>query len=222
MKTKAIVFDFDGTLTKPHRLANSWARVWDRINCNDIDDMLYSQFRNGEISYSKWFQLCYDCFKEHGVNKTHFIEIANEIELVDFLEEYFQILNDNGVKIYILSGGVGNIIDIKISPIKKYITSVEADMFLMDENGYLNGAKLSESKIETKSHFVRCLMEKLGIGKDELVFIGNGANDEEVYTTGVKTICINPDSNAHPENTTFWSKTLYDCKDIRKTLEFID
>ncbi len=30
MKTKAIIFDFDGTLTKPHRLPNSWARVWDR------------------------------------------------------------------------------------------------------------------------------------------------------------------------------------------------
>lgn len=222
MKTKAIIFDFDGTLTKPHRLPNSWARVWDRIGCKDIDDLYYGQYLNGEISYTKWLDLCYDCFKENKVNEKDFFEISNEIELVDNLEEYFKYLNGQNIKIYILSGGVGNIIEEKTAPLKKYITSIEADKFLIDEKGYLCGVQASESRIETKSHFVKSLMANLGLNHDEVVFVGNGANDEEVYTSGVKTICVNPDKNAHPNNKIFWTEYLEDCLDIMKTLNFIE
>lgn len=222
MKTKAVVFDFDGTLTKPHRLSNSWARVWDRIGCNDIDDVLYGRFNRGEITYEEWFYLCYDCFKEHKVNMQHFVDIADEIELLDHMEEYFKTLNNSGVKIYVLSGGVGNIVDIKLQSVNKYITSIEADRFVLDEGGDLCGATLSDSRLEKKSFFVNKLMKTLGINRDEVVFIGNGCNDEEVYTTGVKTICINPDNNAHPDNRMFWTISLGKCDDIRKTLEFID
>ena len=131
-------------------------------------------------------------------------------------------MNENNIKIYILSGGVGNIIEEKTAQLKKYITSIEADKFLIDEDGYLCGVEASESRIETKSHFVRSLMESLGLNCDEVVFVGNGANDEEVYTSGVKTICINPDDNAHPTNKTFWTEYLEDSLDIMKTLNFIE
>lgn len=222
MKTKAIIFDFDGTLTKKHKLPNSWARVWARINCQSKDEMYYKQYMNGEIDYSEWFKLCYECFKEENVNERDFVEISNEIELIDNLEDYLKFLNEQGIKLYILSGGIGNIIEKKIGHLKKYITSIEADMFLIDENGLLCGISPTQSKVYTKSHFVKHIMSELDIAKDEVVFIGNGLNDEDVYTSGVKTICLNPDCDAHPENKTFWTETIVDCEDIMQTLKFID
>lgn len=222
MKTKAIIFDFDGTLTKPHRLPNSWARVWDRIECNHIDEILYGRYKNKEITYEEWFRLCFECFKEHGVSQDDFVAIANEIELVDFLDEYFEHLHQNGVKIFILSGGVGNIIEYKIDHLKKYITSLQADMFKLDEFGKLSTINESVCKVEIKSDFVNSIMESLNLNKDEVVFVGNGLNDEEVCKTGVKTICINPDKDAHPEDRKIWTEAICDCKDIRETLNFID
>lgn len=222
MSTKAVIFDFDGTLTKPHRLPNSWARVWDRINCNHIDEVYYNQYKRGEITYKEWFKLCFACFKEHGVSMDDFVAIADEIELVDFIEEYFEYLFQNDVKIFILSGGVGNIIEYKMSHLKKYITSLQADMFKLDEFGKLSSIDESTSKVGEKSTYVNSIMDSLKLNKDEVVFIGNGANDEEVYLTGVKTICVNPDSDAHPENRTFWTEVILKCEDIRETLNFID
>lgn len=222
MKTKAVIFDFDGTLTKPHRLPNSWARIWDRIDCNDIDQKYYWQYKNGEITYEEWFTLCFECFKEKGVSASDFIAIASEIELIDYIEEYFKFLSDNHIKIYILSGGVGNIIEYKVSHLRKYITSLQADTFLLDENGNLCEVDNSACKVGNKEKFVNAIMDEFGLDKDEVVFIGNGSNDECVCKTGVKTICINPDSDVHAEDRKIWTATIYNCKDIRETLKFID
>ena len=221
MKTKAVIFDFDGTLTKPHKLPNSWARVWSKIDCLDEDEKYYSQFRNGEITYREWLYLCYECYKRENVCAKLFEDVAEEIELVDYIEEFFKTLYDSNIKIYILSGGVGNIIDSKLAGLKKYITSIEADTFLLDEAGKLCGVKESPSRLETKSYFVKSLLKDLNLNENEVVFVGNGCNDEEVYKAKVKTICVNPDKNAHPDNRTFWTYDMSDCKDIREILKFI-
>lgn len=222
MKTKIVVFDFDGTLTKPHKLSNSWARVWNKINCLDKDEFYYKQYVSGQINYKQWLELCFECFKEQNVLEKDFIDIAKEIELVDYIEDYLKFLSQNGIKIFILSGGIGNIIDYKIDNLKKYITSIEADMFLIGQQGNLVGVKECETSVETKSQFILSLMSKYGLDKQEIVFVGNGLNDEEVYKSGVKTICVNPDEDAHPENPIFWTHAIKNCNDIRQTLEFID
>lgn len=44
MKTKLIIFDFDGTLSKPSKLPNSWARVWNKIGREKDDEILYEKY----------------------------------------------------------------------------------------------------------------------------------------------------------------------------------
>ena len=49
---KAIIFDFDGTLTKKSN--EIWRRIWGVLDALDIDDGLYDKFNNGEITYEEW------------------------------------------------------------------------------------------------------------------------------------------------------------------------
>lgn len=54
IKTKLIVFDFDGTLSKPNALPNSWARIWAKIGRTKDDETLYQMYKNKELSYTEW------------------------------------------------------------------------------------------------------------------------------------------------------------------------
>ena len=54
MKTKLVVFDFDGTLSKPNALPNSWARIWAKIGRTKDDETLYQMYKNKELSYTEW------------------------------------------------------------------------------------------------------------------------------------------------------------------------
>lgn len=222
MKTKAIIFDFDGTLTKPHKFPNSWARLWHKIGCQEEDDILYGKFNNKEITYDEWLEECLKIFRRERVCKKDFQEISKDTSLVDFFDEYMHTLANNNVSVYVLSGGIGNVIECKLENYKKQIKEIICDKFKLDEHEIVCGYESIPQSLAKKSKVVYSILEKDKLSKDEVVFIGNGANDEEVYLTGVKTICVNPDCNAHPENKTFWKEYIKDCNDIRKTLNFID
>ena len=49
-KTKLVIFDFDGTLTKPHKLDNSWTRIWNKIGLTSEEERLYyNAFKKGKL-----------------------------------------------------------------------------------------------------------------------------------------------------------------------------
>ena len=71
MKTKLIIFDFDGTLSKPNKLPNSWARIWDKIGRADDDNRLYKEYVNGIIDYNTWADEVLKIYREETVSYTH-------------------------------------------------------------------------------------------------------------------------------------------------------
>lgn len=44
------MFDFDGTLSKPNALPNSWARIWAKIGRTKDDETLYQMYKNKELA----------------------------------------------------------------------------------------------------------------------------------------------------------------------------
>ena len=60
-----------------------------------------------------------------------------------------------------------------------------------------------------------------GIYKAEnIYFIGNSDNDEWAYTTGCKTICINPDKT-DGNNVKVWHKTIDKLENLTQILPLI-
>lgn len=220
MKTKLIIFDFDGTLSKPSKLPNSWARVWNKIGREKDDEILYGKYCKGEFDYNQWAKEVIKVYRDAGVSKNLLKEISKDTSLLDNAEEVFRFLYENDIKIIILSGGIKNIIDEVLGECKKYIYKIEAQELLFDENGKLFDITVLEHHIEDKSQYVDIVMKNLRLNPNQVLFFGNGKNDEDVYKTGIKTICINPD-DAHFDNKLFWNETIKHTDDLKSILSFI-
>ncbi len=220
-KTKLVIFDFDGTLSKPDKINNTWARIWNKIDMLDEDDRLFELYKNKEITYLQWVDEIVKIFRNNNVTNAMFTSLANEIELLDNCEKVFKIFYEKGIKICILSGGVKNIIEEKVKNFSKYITKIEAESLTLDENGVVNGAKLSDSNIEDKSHFILKQIKEYDLKKEEVVFVGNSYNDEEAYKSGATTICINPVETDYT-NKTIWTYYIEQTNDLSTILPFIN
>ena len=48
MKTKVVIFDFDGTLTISN--SSTWARIWNKVNDPETDYKLYKMY----AGWSRW------------------------------------------------------------------------------------------------------------------------------------------------------------------------
>lgn len=220
MTTKAVIFDFDGTLSLPNELPNSWRRVWAKIGKTDLDDKYYESYSKGELSYPEWTDKVIACFIENGVNDDILKEIALETKRIGNIEKVFKILKDNDVEVYVLSGGIKNIINHILEDIAGCITKIEAQEFLFDESGRLTGITRLDHSVEFKDEFIINLMKKKGLQPEEVVFFGNGKNDETVYRSGVRTICINPD-DAHYNDRRLWSDVILSTDDLFDIMPYL-
>ncbi len=138
-KMKAIVFDFDGTLTKSKKGSNCWYKIWEYIDDLAYDEMLYNMFKKKLIDNDKWFEMIVKRYKEKDVKEAYLEDIANSIELLPGTYQTLKQLHNNGVKIFVLSGGVRQIIEgvLNREKVNKYITSIEAYDLIFEKNGKL-------------------------------------------------------------------------------------
>lgn len=79
---------------------------------------------------------------------------------------------------------------------------------IFDDEGIISHIKGTNYDFEGKAKFIKEFKEKTHSQNGDLVFVGNGDNDEWAHLSGCKTICINPD-NADYSNKTKW----HICKD---------
>lgn len=221
LKTKAVIFDFDGTLTKPNKYESSWERTWAKIDKLDEDERLYNLFETNKLTFNQWLEEIFKVYKDSNVSISTFTEIANETELIPNAEKTLKNLYENNIKIFILSGGIGNIIQIKLKKILKYIEDIEAYFFEYDKNGIINNVTMPKLDVEDKSNYVNYIKDKYNLKKDEIVFIGNDKNDEDAYKTGIKTICINP-NKANYTDKEIWNHCILSSNNLEDIEEYIN
>ena len=53
------------------------------------------------------------------------------------------------------------------------------------------------------------------------MFVGNGANDQTVYLSGARTLCINPD-DADYKNSKYWNFYIEKCENLFEITEFLE
>ena len=207
MKTEIVIFDYDGTLTKSEKGTNSWFNMWKAMDDLETDEKLYSMFKRGEITHREWFSLIIDHLKEKRVTSSFFKLLAKKTELIDGVGDLFKMLYENNVEIYILSSGIKNLIDQTLSGLKKYITDIQGYEINVD---FLD---------EQKDDFIKKIMKTKNVKPEEILFVGNGSNDECVSKTGVQTLCLNPDDTDH-ENSKIWNAYIF-TNNIKDILQFV-
>lgn len=120
-----------------------------------------------------------------------------------------------------MSGGIKNIIEEKVKKFRRFITEIEAETLTLDVNGIVDGIILAESNVEDKNNFVLNQIKKYNLRKEEVIFVGNSYNDEEVYKSGVTTICLNPVKTDYT-NKKIWTHYLLNLKDLQAILKFVN
>lgn len=215
--TKVIVFDFDGTLTLDH---NCWFLIWKKLNLLDYDNLIYTKFKRGELTSAEWMNKILEAYKQHKLNVAEIEDIAKNLKLINNINQLFSVLKDKGIKIYILSSGVKNIISIALKKALKYVNSLEAIQFKFNANNELEDFEYPNHDIDNKQEFVNRLICENEIAPSELFYVGNDWNDEVVARTGCKTLCLNADET-DCTNTSIWHNHI-ETDNILDILPFLD
>ena len=207
---KVVIFDFDGTLTE--KIGTIWKKIWQGLG-HDIGPEsfyvnLFKSFMAGKITHKQWCDLTCEAFKEKGFCKSKLNEIIGNMTLIDGAERLIKFLYSKGYELHIVSGSIVYVIEKVVGDNKKYFKDIKANEFVFDANGDIAEIIGTKYDNEGKAIYIKELCQKSGCAPSDILFIGNSSNDEWVYQSGARTLCVNPD-NAKSEDSTIWNKVVY-------------
>ena len=217
---KTVFFDFDGTLTK--NCIATWYQINNIMKRNGapITGELYQMFMNEQINYKEWCELTIEKMKKYNVLKADLDQVSLETKLINGVNETFEKLHNNGWRIHIISGGISQVIRQVLGDSLKFVDNISANEVFFNEDGTLKNIIATEFDYKGKATYIENYMKATNSSKDELVFVGNGSNDEFVASTGITTICLNPD-DTDPNNKEVWKYALVDSNNLQDTLSII-
>lgn len=217
---KTVFFDFDGTLTKD--CLPTWININGilRRNGAEVTGELYQMFINEEIDYKEWCELTIAKLKKYNFLRSDFEEVARNIKLIGGVYETFETLRANGWRIQIVSGGITEIIRLALGDALKFVEKITANEVFFTEDGTLDKIYATEYDYKGKAVYIQNYINANKISPKDAVFVGNGSNDEWVFTTGAKTICVNPE-DTDPNNKTIWHEAYVDIENIKTILPAI-
>ena len=217
----AVVFDFDGTLTLGKYSKTTWESLWTELGYDvRVCQELHKKYDRKEITHSQWCMLTQENFISKHLKREMVVEIAKQIKLISGIEETFIELKNKDIKIYIVSGSIGTVIDNVLGDLTKYIEIIKANQFRYDESGNLIQIIGTNYDFEGKANFITEIAEELKISTKDILFVGNSINDRFACTSGAKTLCINP-KLVDPTNSLIWNDCIQTCEDLREILNYI-
>lgn len=223
-KVKAIVFDFDGTLSRCNvpDLHSTWELIWKELGykVSDCHD-LYKRFKANEFKHQEWCDKTCRAFQKKEMSPDKLRDVAQYFELYDGVKDVLDNLKQDGIKLYLISGSIVQLIQyIWDGDIYKYFDDIKANIFRF-ENDKLIEIVGTKYDFEGKAEFIRNIYrnEKLN-SPGEILFIGNSDNDEFAYKSGAQTLCVNP-RLVNPNNKKIWHESLR-FTDYKELLDFIE
>ncbi len=224
IKTKAVIFDYDGTLTYAdynNIFKSTYQVLGYATDRNSEYYETYLKFKEYKYDYDEWVAINEDDFKKAGLTKEIFDSVTENIRLIPGLEKILTTLNSKGIKTYILSGNFGYAIRKTLGELADHFTEISANEIYFNEDGSLSHLVATKFDYEGKADFITKVKDELGISPEEICFVGNGENDGFAYMSGAKTICINP-VDADEENSEKWTCVLHDVKNLSQILDCIE
>lgn len=220
---KAVVFDFDGTLTRPQLGYNTWETIWTELGYPvEYCEKYHKMFSNKEITHDEWCEITEKYFKERNLTKNIIVKVAERAELLDDVHEVITYLKSKGVLLYILSGSIKQYIELVLGKnTAGCFVEIKANRFIFDSQGKLEGIIGTPYDFEGKARFVNKIMLDKKLLSKEIIYIGNSFNDEFVYETGVETLCVNPQGTDYYDGK-IWHNYIRNVMSLKEVLPFIE
>lgn len=217
--TKAVVFDFGGTLSRSSSQLSTWERMWLSVGYSTADAGHYHRrFVAKQIDHQQWCDATATKLRERGFSKAHLQKIIDDIEPIEGLAETLSTLHEQGTAIYIVSGSIKQIIvEIVGQKLFSMFNEVKSNEILFDDNGVIKSIKGHDYDFEGKSDFLKHVIAEQKCSPLDVLFVGNSLNDSWASRSGVRTLCVNP-ADVDFSNTFVWSDYIREMKDLREIL----
>jgi HAD superfamily phosphoserine phosphatase-like hydrolase len=219
---RAVVFDFDGTLTKRVDDLTTWERIWVALGYTVDNCALYlRQFSAKTISHQEWCAVTLDHFRRRRLTREHLDRIAQEVTLLSDTDSVLRELHARGTQLYVLSGSIRQVIRVVLGSLYELFTDVAANDLVFGSDGVLSAINGTEFDFEGKADFIRRISARTGISPLEILFVGNSCNDVYASLSGARTLCINPHFT-NPNVLDHWTYCMRRVTSMKDVLAFID
>jgi HAD superfamily phosphoserine phosphatase-like hydrolase len=220
-KTRVVLLDFDGTLTRSNNDHTTWEEIWVRLGygVNECAEF-HRKFTNGEITHLEWCELTAKKFRAKHLTKVDVDKVADGIFLLPGVEETLQVLEKNNIKIYVVSGSIKYIINRVLGDHRNYFAEIKANEFKFDSGGLFTEIIGTKYDFEGKADFIKQVIVENGIEPYEALFVGNSSNDTWAHESGAVTLCINP-KMVDPNNTIEWTHCIRASNNFTDILKYV-
>lgn len=220
-KTQVVVFDFDGTLTTSNSKRTTWESIWIGLGYDvKCCQELHLRFSRGEITHDQWCKITEDYFRKQHLHRDTLENISRKIHLLKGTRETLKELYQRDIKIYIVSGSIMTVIRSVLRPVYQYIDGIKANEFRFGDDGFLREIIGTKYDFEGKASFISELSKELRVHPSDILFVGNSINDQFVYTSGARTLCINPQLT-DIGNSKIWNDCIPSCRNLTEILKYI-
>ncbi|KXF91306.1 DUF4062 domain-containing protein [Phaeobacter inhibens] len=220
-ETRAVVFDFDGTITFPTNGRTTWEMIWEHLGY-DINECAeyHSQFRRNIISHEEWCAITLEKFQSRGFKDEDIESIVSGLNIVDGFSDVVNELSERNIRLDILSGSIRQIIRKSIGDSALEFEQIKANEMHFDPvSGVISNIVGTTYDFEGKAKYMRQLVTELGCSPMDVLFVGNAGNDSWVSQSGVRTLCVNPTST-DADNPKMWWQSIREMKDMREILPY--
>jgi phosphoserine phosphatase len=222
---KAVVFDFDGTLTlkvDDHFGRTTWERMWIELGYDiRLCSKYFTQYLKGEIGHQEWCDITADYFKRRGFCKQHLVGLAKGIILVPGLQETLERLATDGLKLYIASGSIFQLIELILGKSIKHFSDIQANTMTFDKQGMLLNIIGTKYDFEGKATYIELIAKENHFSTANMIYIGNSINDVSAYKSGADTLCVNPHFT-DPTNKTQWKDNIPNMSNLAEIMDYIN
>lgn len=221
VETKAVVFDFGGTLTRSMSSRSTWERMWELVGYTSHDaGHLHRQFLEKRITHQQWCDVTAERLREKGFSRQHLKRIADSIELLPGVEATVRSLRDRGIQVHIVSGSIREIVADVLGPLFPLFSSIMANEITFDSAGLIRDIRGTKFDFEGKARYLKRVAQDLNCQPIEVLFVGNSLNDSWANQSGARTLCVNP-VDVDFSNTSIWCDYIREMSSVEEILRFV-
>jgi phosphoserine phosphatase/NAD-dependent SIR2 family protein deacetylase len=218
--TKAVVFDFGGTLTRSTSNRSTWERMWESVGYTSVEaGHHHRKFLAREITHQVWCDVTAAKLREKGFSLKHLRQITSGVELLPGLEEMLNGLRAQGTSVYIVSGSIREIIAGVLGPTFSLFSDVKANELLFDSDEIIKSIRGTPFDFQGKAKFITRIASDLACDPIDILFVGNSLNDSWASRSGARTLCVNP-VDVDFSNTLVWYDYIRDMSNLTEILPF--
>lgn len=205
---KLAVFDFDSTLMDGETITQ-FAKA---ANVSKEVGEITAKAMAGEIDFFESFIQRASLLK--GVKSSQIYEIASNLPFITGAKELISHLKSKNIKVIVFSGGYHIATDIAK---EKLGFDASFANYLHEKNGILTGLAGGEMMFSTsKGKMLRELKSLFGLEKDEIMCVGDGANDISMFKEAGLNFAFCANEVLKP-----YATHCIDKKDLREIIKFI-